>query len=135
MQRFVSGRKISGVSLWSDGPASQWKNRYLYKFMNNLVSRYSLSILQWNFFAASHGKGPVDGVGAIAKKTVWNAVKSRKCRVSSAQDFCGVLNKVENRSLEAINVQEFFEEEWVNRATEDIQIADEVSRVLLQKSQ
>jgi hypothetical protein len=36
--------------------------------MNNLVSRYSLSILQWNFFAASHGKGPVDGVGAIAKK-------------------------------------------------------------------
>jgi hypothetical protein len=63
-------------------------------------------------------------LGDIAKRTVWNA---RKCCVSSAQDFCDV--------LEAINVHEFFGEQWVNQLTENVQTADEVTKIFLQKRQ
>lgn len=38
-------------------------------------------------FAASHGKGAVDGIGGSIKRSVWIAVKSRKAIVNSAPEF------------------------------------------------
>lgn len=32
--------------------------------------------IDWNFFATSHGKGAVDGIGATVKRGIWNAIKS-----------------------------------------------------------
>lgn len=40
-----------------------------------------------NFFASSHGKGAVDGVGGKVKHSIWVAVKSRKHTVNSLQSF------------------------------------------------
>ena len=34
--------------------------------------------IHWNFFATSHGKGPVDGIGGAVKRYVSTAVKQRK---------------------------------------------------------
>ena len=47
---------VKKVSLWSDGPASQFKNRYIAASMDTLQCKHKLEI-QWNFFPTSHGKG------------------------------------------------------------------------------
>ena len=65
------------VSIWSDGPASQFKNRYIAAALHTLQSTYKL-LIYWNFFATSHGKGPVDGIGGAVKRYGWSAVKARK---------------------------------------------------------
>ena len=43
----------------------------------------------WKYFATSHGKGVVDGVGGLVKSLVRNAVKSRNAIVhlQTAEDF------------------------------------------------
>lgn len=41
----------------------------------------------WNFFATSHGKGAVDGIGGMIKHLVWNNIKSRKITIQDAKEF------------------------------------------------
>lgn len=55
--------------------------------MNSIKAEYGFDHLEWNFFAASHGKGAVDGLGGSVKGSVWMAVKSRKAIVNSALEF------------------------------------------------
>ncbi|KAG1682566.1 hypothetical protein GQR58_010849 [Nymphon striatum] len=62
---------VRKVSLWSDGPASQFKNRYILASLKPLQDKYNITI-RWNFLATSHGKGPVDGIGGSVKRFVWN---------------------------------------------------------------
>ena len=57
--------KFNEYVFFSDGAASQFKQRYLLCALTFLERNIS-----WNFFASSHGKGPVDGVGGITKRTV-----------------------------------------------------------------
>ena len=40
--------------------------------------------IHWNFFAMSHSKGPVNGIGGTVKRYVWTAVKQRKEIVASS---------------------------------------------------
>ena len=68
---------VKNVSIWSDGPASQFKNRFIAAAMISLQTKHCLNI-HWNFFATSHGKGPVDGIGGAVKRYVWTAVQQRK---------------------------------------------------------
>ena len=42
--------------VFNDGSASQFKQRYLMKYITHLAERYDLKF-SWNFFATSHGKG------------------------------------------------------------------------------
>lgn len=42
---------------------------------------------QWIFFAASHGKGAVDGLGGTVKRVAWTGMKSRKVILNSAEDL------------------------------------------------
>jgi hypothetical protein len=41
----------------------------------------------WNFFAAQHGKGVVDGIGASVKRIAHNKALSRQVRIISASDY------------------------------------------------
>ena len=77
---------VKTVSIWSDGPCSQFKNRYIFAGIAHLETRHSVNI-SWNFFATSHGKGPVDGIGGSVKRFVWRKVKSRQYSVSDAVSF------------------------------------------------
>ena len=45
--------------------------------------------LHWHFFATSHGKGVVDGLGGIVKRTehVWRYVRSGKGQATTPADF------------------------------------------------
>ncbi|CAF1021678.1 unnamed protein product [Adineta ricciae] len=47
--------------------------RFHFRNLTRIANKYNIS-LSWNFFATSHGKGVVDGIGGSAKRLVWSAV-------------------------------------------------------------
>ena len=52
-------------------------------------------VVEWKYFATSHGKGSVDGVGRRAKSLVLTATKSKSgCVVQSSQDFASLVTKL-----------------------------------------
>lgn len=83
---------VKEVRIWSDGPASQFKNRFIANSLPIMEKRHNLKIT-WNFFATSHGKGPVDGIGGALKRRVRNLVMRREKIVSNARDFSEAVNK------------------------------------------
>lgn len=54
---------VTAVSFFSDGAASQFKQRYLFANLTFMKERYALDDINWHFFAISHGIGAVDGIG------------------------------------------------------------------------
>ena len=77
---------IKVLHIWSDGPSSQFKNRYIAAILPDLESRFDLKII-WNFFATSHGKGPVDAIGGTVKRQVATRVIQRRAIVRNAESF------------------------------------------------
>ena len=47
---------VKQVDVFSDGSASQFKQRYLFKNLSYLADDFDVE-LSWNFFASHHGKG------------------------------------------------------------------------------
>lgn len=90
---------IRKVEMWSDGPSSQFKNRFIAAALDVLETKYNIKI-KWNFFATSHGKGPVDGIGGTLKRVVFEQVKRRVCQVTDAASFV----EAAKRSGTSINV-------------------------------
>lgn len=72
--------------MWSDGPASQFKNKYVVECIKQLEKKHNLHLI-WNYFATSHGKGPVDGIGGALKRLVRGKVMKRKAIVLNAEQF------------------------------------------------
>ena len=97
LSTFVKGKNpnVEEVHIFSDGPSSQFKNKYVVHLLHTFQKNLGARIL-WHYFATSHGKGAVDGVGGTVKRTVWNAVSTRKvqsitsaeCFAVVAQQFC-----------------------------------------------
>ena len=86
---------IKNVDIFSDGPSSQFKNQYVFNFLPVLRELYHLESLNWHFFATSHGKGAVDGIGGTVKRNVWMETLSRRAVINSLEDFCEVARKKE----------------------------------------
>ena len=72
------------VSIWSNGPSSQFKNQFIIAALKFLQHKLQIT---WNCFATSHGKGPVDGIGGAVKRQEWTSVKARKLIVCDAKSF------------------------------------------------
>ena len=54
--------------------------------------------MSWHFFATSHGKGVVDGIGGVVKRLVWSAILGGEmCR--SAEDFIKLVQKKTNKVI------------------------------------
>ncbi|ROL51976.1 hypothetical protein DPX16_2003 [Anabarilius grahami] len=67
------------MHIFSDGAASQFKNKFIWCFLSTTFKELFPSLrVQWHFFATSHGKGAVDGVGATVKRAVNTDVLSRQ---------------------------------------------------------
>lgn len=82
--------------IWTDGPSSEFKNRFMASLLKELSVKYNKTFT-WKYFATSHGKGVVDGVGGRAKSLVRSAVMSKRKSapvVQSASDFAGVVSKL-----------------------------------------
>ena len=87
---------MSKAYIFSDGPSSQFKNKYIVNFLHKLNQTIDI---QWNFFATSHGKGVVDGVGGTIKRLVWKAFIARKAAVvGDAESFYRVAKQLQKKT-------------------------------------
>lgn len=81
---------VKTIKIWSDGPSSQFKNRYIFCLCAIFLSR-GFHII-WNYFATSHGKGPTDALGGNAKRIVERKIRGRQVNVKDAATFVQALN-------------------------------------------
>lgn len=72
--------------IFSDGCAAQFKNKFILSSLIKLELKFNMNIT-WSFFATSHGKGAVDGIGATVKRIVWTEIKSRRTTINNAEEF------------------------------------------------
>ena len=80
------------VHYWSDGAASQFKNRF--NLATVLYHPLDFGIqATWSFFETAHGKGAVDGVGGAVKHAVCREILQDHAVVNSAEEFAKVANK------------------------------------------
>lgn len=123
LQALISDVKASfpnvlSMNIYSDGAASQFKQRFILSSLNHIKSANDLERLEWNFFASSHGKGAVDGVGGSVKRLVWRLVKARKETVATAEDFFQVAKRHSKTTILQVNVPEvtknraFLDQHW-----------------------
>ncbi|XP_033122920.1 uncharacterized protein LOC117121731 [Anneissia japonica] len=98
-------KNVVSVSVWSDGPASLFKNRFIGSAISALQNKHSINI-DWNFFCTSHGKGPVDGIGGSVKRFVWNQVLTRQYLVTNAETFVAAASTMENVTVREIKSDE-----------------------------
>ena len=78
--------EVKHIEIWTDGPASQFKNQYVMTSMPMLSVKHNVN-LSWNFSATSHVKGPIDGVGATLKQQAMEKVQTRKCVINNASEY------------------------------------------------
>lgn len=67
---------IKKIIYFSDGAASQYKNKYNFANLINHKNDFAVEA-EWNFFATSHGKGACDGLGGSVKRQAYRASLQR----------------------------------------------------------
>lgn len=97
LSKLTTENAIKKADIFSDGPSSQFKNQYVFNYLPSLYKQHLLDCLNWNFFATSHGKGAVDGIGGTVKRNVWMETLSRQEVVTSLEDFCQVAMKKDGK--------------------------------------
>lgn len=65
---------LSTLSIWSDGPTTQYRNKFNFLLFNHLT-RPLFKYANWNMFEAGHGKGAADAVGGVIKRMADDKVK------------------------------------------------------------
>ena len=83
MQKYPT---IQQINVFSDGASSQFKQRFLFSNLQMWEQQFHIE-LKWHFFATSHGKGVVDGLGGTIKHSVWRYVQSGKAQATTALSF------------------------------------------------
>jgi hypothetical protein len=64
----VSNETIERVTVVSDSPTSQYRNRMTLYLIDRLLRKQNILRWQWLYSEAGHGKGAADGVGAALKR-------------------------------------------------------------------
>ena len=88
--------EIEEEIIWSDGPTSEFKNKFVMKLLHQLSTQFQKKF-SWKFSATSHGKGVVDGIGGRAKSLVRQKVMSRSSDptiVQSPKNFADTARKL-----------------------------------------
>ncbi|XP_034097172.1 uncharacterized protein LOC117563112 [Gymnodraco acuticeps] len=67
--------KVERLHFYSDGPATQYKQKGNFYFLSTEPFRLGFKELTWNFFEASHGKGAPDGIGGTLKRSADRIVR------------------------------------------------------------
>ena len=82
---------VKTVHIWSDGPSSLFKNWYIAAALPWLQAKTNIQI-DWNFFAASHGKGTVDSIGGTIKSLAGRRVVTGKSVITDSVSFFNAFN-------------------------------------------
>lgn len=113
---------IKSVQVFSDGPSSQFKQRYLFSNLFLFEQHHNIK-LTWNFFATSHGKGVVDGIGGTVKRAVWRHMKTgKKTVVNTPKEYADIASKLMTKiHIKYISSEEMEEDtEYLNTYWEKI---------------
>ncbi|XP_041379147.1 uncharacterized protein LOC121391661 [Gigantopelta aegis] len=85
---------VEVVDVWTDGPSSQYKNKYVFALLFKLQEHHGLQI-QWNYFATSHGKGPNDALGGNVKRMAHRLTMARTVIVNNAETLATAVRSCE----------------------------------------
>lgn len=97
------------LKIWSDGPTSQFKNKFMAAMISRFESEFELKIY-WNYFATSHGKGCIDGIGATAKCIVRKHIRARTHIVNNASEFVAAFHCTSTKiDIEEVTDSDFTE--------------------------
>ena len=96
-QRMSFTPDVNEIVFSFDSAASQFKNRYRLQHLTMIMDINDLEI-SWNYFASSHGKGVVDGVGGTLKRLVWMEIMTG-ARCSSAQEFVDICHRKQTATV------------------------------------
>jgi hypothetical protein len=80
------------VIIFTDGPSSQYKNKFIISALPKIKEERRLASLSWEYFATSHGKGAVDGIGGEIKRLARMLVMSRQATIRCLADFVTHVN-------------------------------------------
>ena len=83
---------ITALHIWSNGPSSQFKNRYIAATLSWLQNECSIEITY--FFASSRGKDPVDGIGGTIKRLAAIEVIKRKAVITDHLSFFKAVTEI-----------------------------------------
>lgn len=90
---------IKVVNIFSDGSAAQFKQRFTLSTLPIHAARFQFATINWHYFATSHGKGAVDGIGGTIKCHAWKKIKSNKCCITNAESFCNAVSDLKINTL------------------------------------
>ena len=83
---------IETINTFSDGAASQFEQQYLFSNIHTWKQNTQTNII-WNYFAMSHGKGAVDGLGGAVKRSVQRFVKAGGNAPSDAMSYSDIASQ------------------------------------------
>lgn len=117
------GDQVKKVSVWTDGPSSQFKNKFICNYIGVILPQMFPDYkIEWNYSATSHGKGAVDGLGGTIKRMASRAVISRKAIIKGAETLTEALASKTSIKLVHLKPEEICmlmestgaEKEWEN---------------------
>ena len=73
----LDGMEVVNYVIYSDGPSSEFKNKYTMKLVAELAQKVN-GIILWKYSATSYGKGFVDSIGGRVKSIVMKKLRSKK---------------------------------------------------------
>ena len=94
--------------VYSDGPSSEFRNQFITRKLQYLLSQHLNLPVSWKYFATSHGKGIVDDLCGAAKARVREQVRNKgkgSIVVQSSVDFAIVVPKL-LRNVKIIQIDE-----------------------------
>ena len=89
----------SSIEFFSDGPSSQYRQRFNFFMFSSVIYRLGFSNAEWNFFEAGHGKGVPDAVGGAIKRKADQKVKFGST-IMLAKSFVKCLKKSQTQLFE-----------------------------------
>ena len=99
---------VKHVIFWSDGPTSQYKQKgNFFRICNDPFLAGFSTVMTWNYFESSHGKGAVDVVGATVKRTADACVRQGHDVNTPLRLFNLVSNRLQSVKLWYINEEKF----------------------------
>lgn len=87
--RMMATASTKTVSVFSDGAAKHFKQKYNLCFVSHIGEKLGVTI-DWCFFATSHGKGVIDGIGGTAKRLA-HAATMRGTQIKDSKTFVAVV--------------------------------------------
>lgn len=90
LKELVPGLKL--IRYWSDGSGSQYKNKVNFFYLSRHYEKFSIHA-EWYFFATSHGKGPVDGIGGTTKRMFRQESLTGRTALNDAKDLFEWMNR------------------------------------------